>query len=238
MTPREVCVIREDFLLRTLLRASRDTIVSSWPPPREHHARRSSSFQTYISAATSTIVLRLGPRRADRSGSTRTSSRSSATTPRAGALRASAGERHRGRLHRLHRDRDRGRRCPRRSSTPMPNEEELAHGLGNSSDHARAKLQRVAERHTEVLAAIAEFVAKGHALTMVHGNHDIEFHWDAVRTEFREILAPPGDHRSSARSTRARSWRGSSSTRGSSGPTASRTSSTATSTTRSARPTT
>jgi UDP-2,3-diacylglucosamine pyrophosphatase LpxH len=70
-----------------------------------------------------------------------------------------------------------------------PSEEELAHGLGNSSDHARMKLKRVAERHTEVLAAIAEFVAKGHALTMVHGNHDIEFHWESVQTEFREILA-------------------------------------------------
>jgi len=70
-----------------------------------------------------------------------------------------------------------------------PSEEEIAHGLGNSSDHARAKLQRVAQRHPEVLAAIAEFVARGHALTMVHGNHDIEFHWEPVRTEFKAILA-------------------------------------------------
>ena len=70
-----------------------------------------------------------------------------------------------------------------------PSEEELAHGLGNSADHARAKLQRVAERHPEVLGAIAAFVACGHALTMVHGNHDIEFHWEAVRTEFKAILS-------------------------------------------------
>jgi UDP-2,3-diacylglucosamine pyrophosphatase LpxH len=70
-----------------------------------------------------------------------------------------------------------------------PDEEELAHGLGNASDHAREKLRRVAERHVEVLSSLAEFVAHGHALTMVHGNHDIEFHWDAVRTEFKAILA-------------------------------------------------
>lgn len=70
----------------------------------------------------------------------------------------------------------------------VPSDEELAHGLGNSADHARAKLQRVAERHHDVLGAIAEFVARGHALTMVHGNHDIEFHWEQVQTEFRQIL--------------------------------------------------
>ena len=119
-----------------------------------------------------------------------------------------------------------------------PSEEELAHGLGNSSDHSRAKLKRVAERHSEVLAAIAEFVAKGHALTMVHGNHDIEFHWEAVRTEFKAILARLAHSAPTPRSTRTSSSPASSSTRGSSGQTASRTSSTATSTTRSARPTT
>lgn len=67
-------------------------------------------------------------------------------------------------------------------------EEEIENGVGNAEDHARFKLLRVAERHHEVLAAIADFVAAGHALTMVHGNHDIEFHWDAVRTEFKAIL--------------------------------------------------
>jgi UDP-2,3-diacylglucosamine pyrophosphatase LpxH len=76
----------------------------------------------------------------------------------------------------------------RQSLNTAPDEEELAHGLGNASDHAREKLLRVAVRHREVLASIADFVARGHALTMVHGNHDIEFHWEAVRTEFKAIL--------------------------------------------------
>jgi UDP-2,3-diacylglucosamine pyrophosphatase LpxH len=69
-----------------------------------------------------------------------------------------------------------------------PSEEELEHGLGNASDHARVKMLKVAERHPEVFDAIAHFVAAGHALTIVHGNHDLEFHWDAVKSELRKTL--------------------------------------------------
>jgi len=73
--------------------------------------------------------------------------------------------------------------------TTAPSDEELAHGLGNAEDHARIKMRRVGERHLEVFAALAEFVADGHMLTVVHGNHDVEFHWDAVKDEFKKILA-------------------------------------------------
>jgi len=69
-----------------------------------------------------------------------------------------------------------------------PTVEERAHGLGNASDHARAKLRLVAQRHADVLAELGLFVADGHALTMVHGNHDIEFHWDDVKDDFRALL--------------------------------------------------
>ena len=69
-----------------------------------------------------------------------------------------------------------------------PNEEEREHGLGNASDHARLKLGRVAVRHADVFAELARFVADGHALTFVHGNHDIEFHWDGVKEDFRALL--------------------------------------------------
>ena len=67
-------------------------------------------------------------------------------------------------------------------------EEEEAHGLGSACDHARVKLRRVALRHANIFAALATFVADGHALTLIHGNHDIEFHWDAVKDDFRDIL--------------------------------------------------
>lgn len=69
-----------------------------------------------------------------------------------------------------------------------PTEEELRHGLGSAADHAVVKLRRVAERHRDVFSALAAFVADGHVLALVHGNHDIEFHWDAVKDEFRRLL--------------------------------------------------
>ncbi len=72
------------------------------------------------------------------------------------------------------------------------NEEERLHGLGGASDHARQKLRRVATRHADVFAALAVFVAEGHALTLVHGNHDIEFHWDEVKDDFRAALLAHG----------------------------------------------
>ena len=67
-------------------------------------------------------------------------------------------------------------------------EEEHCHGVGNAVDHARLKLARVAQRHADVFEALAAFVADGHALSLVHGNHDIEFHWDAVKEDFRSML--------------------------------------------------
>ena len=67
-------------------------------------------------------------------------------------------------------------------------EEERAHGLGGAADHAREKLRRVARRHADVFAELAAFVADGHALTFVHGNHDIELHWDEVKDDLRRIL--------------------------------------------------
>jgi UDP-2,3-diacylglucosamine pyrophosphatase LpxH len=76
---------------------------------------------------------------------------------------------------------------PAELATP-PSAEERAHGLGSASDHARIKLRRVAIRHADVFGELARFVAEGHALTLVHGNHDIEFHWDGVKDDLRAIL--------------------------------------------------
>jgi UDP-2,3-diacylglucosamine pyrophosphatase LpxH len=78
---------------------------------------------------------------------------------------------------------------PRDGELPTaPSEEELRHGLGNAADHGRVKLRAVAARHRVVFDALADFVAAGHALTIVHGNHDVEFHWDAVKQELRTLL--------------------------------------------------
>jgi UDP-2,3-diacylglucosamine pyrophosphatase LpxH len=69
-----------------------------------------------------------------------------------------------------------------------PTAEERAHGLGNAEDHAAWKMRAVAVRHLDVFATLARFVADGHALTIIRGNHDLELHWEAVQSELREIL--------------------------------------------------
>ncbi len=69
-----------------------------------------------------------------------------------------------------------------------PNVEEREHGLGNAADHALAKIRRVAARHTDVFEALAAFLAEGHAMTIVHGNHDVEFHWETVQSEMRALV--------------------------------------------------
>ena len=67
-------------------------------------------------------------------------------------------------------------------------DEERVHGLGNSADHAGLKLSAVVERHSVVFDALADFVAAGHGVTIIHGNHDVEFHWDAVKDQLRDLL--------------------------------------------------
>jgi hypothetical protein len=74
-------------------------------------------------------------------------------------------------------------------------DEERLHGLGGAEDHAREKMRRVAERHADVLAELSAFVSDGHALTLIHGNHDIEFHWDGVKEDFRAILLRHAENR-------------------------------------------
>lgn len=69
-----------------------------------------------------------------------------------------------------------------------PSEEERAHGLGNARDHAVAKMRAVAERHREVFDALGAFVAEGHAMTVIHGNHDLELHWEDVRREMTQTV--------------------------------------------------
>ncbi len=86
------------------------------------------------------------------------------------------------------------------------NDEERAHGLSNTSDHARAKLRRVAKRHPEVFEALGLMVARGHALTMVHGNHDIEFHWEDVQSDFRALLLAAAERKGNSAAIDAREF--------------------------------
>jgi UDP-2,3-diacylglucosamine pyrophosphatase LpxH len=61
-------------------------------------------------------------------------------------------------------------------------------GLGGAEDHVRIKLGRVAERHADVFAELGRFVAAGHTLTIVLGNHDLELHWESVKRDFCAAL--------------------------------------------------
>ncbi len=74
-----------------------------------------------------------------------------------------------------------------RLETP-PDEEELEHGLGSASDHARLKLAHVARRHGRIFDALGELLADGHAITFVLGNHDSELQWADVQHELRDLL--------------------------------------------------
>lgn len=78
--------------------------------------------------------------------------------------------------------------------------EERRNGVGSAQDHARLKLRRVARRHDEVFRELGRLVAEGHALTVLHGNHDIELHWDELKRDFRELVAAstPEEERPSA----------------------------------------
>jgi UDP-2,3-diacylglucosamine pyrophosphatase LpxH len=70
----------------------------------------------------------------------------------------------------------------------QPSDEEREHGLGNTADHSRVKLRAAVARHRGVFQALSDFVASGHAVTIVHGNHDVDFHWDPVKDELRSLL--------------------------------------------------
>jgi UDP-2,3-diacylglucosamine pyrophosphatase LpxH len=77
--------------------------------------------------------------------------------------------------------------------TPLTEEERL-HGLGSTRDHAALKMRAVAERHALVFEKLAQFVAEGHSLMLVRGNHDVDFYWETARAAFVEALvARAGD---------------------------------------------
>lgn len=74
-----------------------------------------------------------------------------------------------------------------------PNEEERLHGLGNTGDHTLAKLRLVMDHDAVVMESLARFLENGNSLVIVRGNHDVEWHWEAVQEEFRRGLAQLGN---------------------------------------------
>jgi UDP-2,3-diacylglucosamine pyrophosphatase LpxH len=72
-------------------------------------------------------------------------------------------------------------------STPL-DEDEVVHGLGSAEDRAAFKMRAVAMRHDRLFRTLARFVAAGHSLVFVRGNHDVEFYWASAQRAFLEAL--------------------------------------------------
>ncbi|MSP60129.1 MAG: hypothetical protein EXR72_07265 [Myxococcales bacterium] len=71
-------------------------------------------------------------------------------------------------------------------------DDEQRFGLGHGEPQSRHKLDRVVERHQEVFRQLGRFVAAGNELVVVMGNHDVEFHYQAVQRRLVEVLEGHG----------------------------------------------
>lgn len=74
------------------------------------------------------------------------------------------------------------------SSVLPPGSESPKLGLPCGEKESVLKLRTIAEGHRLFFEALAGFVASGNRLTIIKGNHDVEFHYPGVRTAFLEEL--------------------------------------------------
>jgi len=58
------------------------------------------------------------------------------------------------------------------------------YGLGCGEGETVHKLDRIMEGHKQFFKAMAKFIVKGHSVTIMKGNHDVEFHYMGVRDAF------------------------------------------------------
>ena len=63
------------------------------------------------------------------------------------------------------------------------------YGLKTEEHKSVWKLHRICDGHPLIFEALAEFIAHGNKLVLIKGNHDLEFYWPAVQTEFIKLLA-------------------------------------------------
>ena len=63
-------------------------------------------------------------------------------------------------------------------------------GLGSTPKHAEWKIRRIAKGHPLFFESLGRFLASGHQIVLVSGNHDAELYWARVReTAFELIMA-------------------------------------------------
>jgi len=62
------------------------------------------------------------------------------------------------------------------------------YGLGCGDRESVFKLSIIFAGHRDFFLALADFIARGNRLTVIRGNHDVEFFYPAVQEEFRRLL--------------------------------------------------
>lgn len=83
-------------------------------------------------------------------------------------------------------------------------DDERRHGLGGSRRGSAIKMRAVVRRHARFFTALATFVADGHHVVFVRGNHDVELYWSSVRKVFRQALVEHSDGRLDRSTVKAR----------------------------------
>jgi UDP-2,3-diacylglucosamine pyrophosphatase LpxH len=76
---------------------------------------------------------------------------------------------------------------------------EKARGLNAEEPKSRFKMEVILQDHQGWVAALREFVLKGHRVVFIIGNHDIELHWPGVQKTIVEALNLPEILRSHVR---------------------------------------
>lgn len=67
--------------------------------------------------------------------------------------------------------------------------DDALYGLGARAQVAAAKLRKIVDYHVDVFRALGRFVADGHTVAIVVGNHDAEFHWPEVQRVLADCIA-------------------------------------------------
>jgi UDP-2,3-diacylglucosamine pyrophosphatase LpxH len=68
---------------------------------------------------------------------------------------------------------------------------ERKRGLAPEEARSAWKMRRILADHAPLVEALRAFLADGHTLVFIVGNHDLELHWPAVQAELRAALDPP-----------------------------------------------
>ena len=71
---------------------------------------------------------------------------------------------------------------------PRLSPREEKYGLGTTAEEAAWKLRCCGAGHPGFFQALARFLAAGHRVVYVKGNHDVDVHWPLVQETFRDLV--------------------------------------------------